>query len=144
MIDCIRAVKIGQLMGEYKDMSPEHLTAFGPIIDSIVVPFDPIHLYHAKFFSWPIPTNNKHIQLENETNKIAHYSSFATVVTDTLSLTRSYDLLVGITDADSPCLFSDQEAINGVDSDRHDRILRTLVRNLYDYHQQVSKEQLIQ
>ncbi|OTF79794.1 hypothetical protein BLA29_007729, partial [Euroglyphus maynei] len=44
--------------------------------------------------------------------------------------------MVGVTDVDSPCLFSDHETIYGVEPDRRDRILRTLVRNLYDYHQQ--------
>lgn len=145
MIDCFRSVKIGQLIGEYKDVAPEHLTAFGPIIDSIVVPFDPIYLYHTEFYNWLIPTDNKYVKTDNETDNIAqHYSSFAAIAADPLSLARSYDLLLGITDADTPCLFSDQESMNGVDSDRHDRILRTLVRNLYDYHQQVSKRKINQ
>src|SRR5699024_4463332 len=56
-----------------------------------------------------------------------------------LQLARSYDLLVGVTDAEAPCVFSDDESRNGVDPSRRDRILRTLVRNLYDYHQQVGE-----
>ncbi|CAG2119289.1 unnamed protein product, partial [Medioppia subpectinata] len=37
---------------------------------------------------------------------------------------------------ESPCIFSANEERLGIDGSRRDRILRTLVRNLFDFHQQ--------
>ncbi|OTF79074.1 hypothetical protein BLA29_004904 [Euroglyphus maynei] len=55
-----------------------------------------------------------------------------------LYLTTSIpDLMVGITRVESPTtIFSSHEERNGISVSRRDRLLRTLVRNLYDYHQQ--------
>lgn len=48
------------------------------------------------------------------------------------------DLMVGVTRVESPtAIFSSHEERNGISVARRDRLLRTLVRNLYDYHQQV-------
>lgn len=131
MIDCLRTKKISQLIAQYENISPEHLTAFGPIIDSIVVPFDPVHIYHYhQLYHSSSPSSSSSERATNPNKERANF--------DPLTLARSYDLMVGVTDVDSPCLFSDHETIYGVEPDRRDRILRTLVRNLYDYHQQVS------
>ncbi|XP_075585134.1 uncharacterized protein LOC124494794 isoform X3 [Dermatophagoides farinae] len=47
------------------------------------------------------------------------------------------DLMVGVTRVESPtAIFSSHEERNGISVARRDRLLRTLVRNLYDYHQQ--------
>ncbi|KAH9415647.1 postsynaptic membrane assembly [Dermatophagoides pteronyssinus] len=138
MIDCLRTKKISHLIAQYENISPEYLTAFGPIIDSIVVPFDPVHIYHYHqhhndqlYHSSSPSSSSSSSSLERATNSNKERTHF-----DPLALARSYDLMIGVTDVDSPCLFSDHESIYGVEPDRRDRILRTLVRNLYDYHQQ--------
>ena len=51
-----------------------------------------------------------------------------------------YDLLFGITRVEAPYVFSGIEERAGIDLQRRDRLLRTLVRNLFDYHQQVSED----
>lgn len=114
MIDCLRGRKVAELTSVQLNV-PHHLTAFGPIIDSIVVPFDPRRLYTAE---WHRRT------LENQSEP-------------QLELGHAYDLLLGGTDIDLPCIFSEEEVTSGVEPERRNRILRTLVRNLYDYHQQV-------
>lgn len=79
---------------------PEHLSAFGPIVDGIVIAGDPHKQQHVT------PTDQ-------------------------------FDLLFGITRVEAPYIFTKQEEKMGIDVARRDRVLRTLVRNLFDYHQQV-------
>ncbi|XP_076348081.1 neuroligin-4, X-linked-like isoform X1 [Tachypleus tridentatus] len=52
------------------------------------------------------------------------------------NINRQYDLLFGVTRAESYFHFSAREEVIGIDLDRRNRIFRTLVRNLYNYHQQ--------
>lgn len=50
---------------------------------------------------------------------------------------NNVDLMFGVTRVESPFIFSATEERHGIDLSRRERILRTLVRNLFDYHQQV-------
>ncbi|GIZ01027.1 hypothetical protein CEXT_727311 [Caerostris extrusa] len=52
------------------------------------------------------------------------------------SLFTQYDLLFGTTRVESYFHFTALEEKFGIDSGRRDRLLRTLVRNLYTYHLQ--------
>lgn len=57
------------------------------------------------------------------------------------SLYTQYDLMFGTTRVESYFLFTAMEEKFGIDSARRDRLLRTLVRNLYTYHlQEVSTD----
>ncbi|XP_017488109.1 PREDICTED: uncharacterized protein LOC108376414, partial [Rhagoletis zephyria] len=48
------------------------------------------------------------------------------------------DFLIGLTRVECPAIFSPLEERTGLSTARRDRILRTLVRNSFDYHQQES------
>lgn len=52
------------------------------------------------------------------------------------ALYTQYDLMFGTTRVESYFLFTAMEEKFGIDSGRRDRLLRTLVRNLYTYHLQ--------
>ncbi|KAG8194051.1 hypothetical protein JTE90_003001 [Oedothorax gibbosus] len=52
------------------------------------------------------------------------------------SLFNQYDLMFGATRVESYFQFTALEEQTGIDSNRRDRLLRTLVRNLYTYHLQ--------
>ncbi|KAG8199767.1 hypothetical protein JTE90_000860 [Oedothorax gibbosus] len=80
---------------------PDHLTAFGPTIDGVVIPGEPAILMEK---------NN--------------------------DLFSQYDLLVGVSRIEYYFRFSSQEDRMGIDVSRRDRLLRTLVRNLFTYHLQ--------
>ena len=95
---------------------PDYLTAFGPIIDSIVVPSDP------RRHQWPTSASTAN---NPKLNKQA------------INVGSQYDLLFGVNRLESPCIFAANEERLGIDGSRRDRILRTLVRNLFDFHQQV-------
>ncbi len=110
-MDCLRKRKVEEIISVDLRI-PDHLTAFGPIIDSIVVPSDP----------------RKHQTTNSKLNKLAR------------NVGTQFDLLFGANKLEGPCLFAAHEEKHGIDSSRRDRILRTLVRNLFDFHQQVINE----
>lgn len=111
IVDCLRKKKFEDIL-RVELKIPDHLTAFGPIIDSIVVPSDP----------------KKHL-MQTESSK--------SKANKPVSVGSQYDLLYGVNRLESPCIFSSLEEKHGIDAARRDRILRTLVRNLFDFHQQV-------
>ncbi|GIY43997.1 neuroligin-2 [Caerostris darwini] len=80
---------------------PDHLIAFGPTIDGVVIPGEPADL------------------MEKQTE-----------------LFSQYDMLIGVSRIEYYSKFTSQEDKMGIEEDRRDRLLRTLVRNLYNYHLQ--------
>lgn len=130
MIDCLRNRRVSELLEVVLDV-PDHLTALGPIIDSIVVPVDPRQLYHLELYRLESLTPG----VKPARINITTGSSFGSLE---MTLGTTYDLMLGATDFDVPCIFSEIEASRGVEPQRRNRILKTLVRNLYDYHQQVT------
>lgn len=135
MIDCLRNRRVSELAEVALDV-PDHLTAFGPIIDSIVVPVDPRQLYHLELYrlessaAAAVGTRPARINITSS-------SSSSSMSSLEMTLGTTYDLMLGATDFDVPCIFSEVEANEGVEPQRRNRILKTIVRNLYDYHQQV-------
>lgn len=102
LIECLRRKSVAQLLS-IKYQIPTHLTIFGPTVDKIVIPKEPLIL-----------------------------------MSEERSLFKKYNLIAGTTSYESCNLFNDYDLINGVDNQRKDRMIRTLVRNLFDYHLQVS------
>lgn len=101
VVDCLRQKPVEDLLQVHQLKVPTHLISFGPTIDGIVIPNDPL-----------------------------------TLMSDPSSLFGSYDLLFGITRQTGSALLNNADYHYGMDSWRRDRILRTLVRNLYSYHLQ--------
>jgi len=127
MIECVRTRKVSELLSVPLSV-PAHLSGVGPIVDSIVVPADPRRLYHTDLFRWG----------GGEHNQTYSSSPLATHLLANSAEQQQYDLLLGTTDADAPSgMFNEDELSGGMRPDRRDRLLRTLVQNLYDYHQQV-------
>ncbi|RWS23587.1 Neuroligin-4: X-linked-like protein [Leptotrombidium deliense] len=60
----------------------------------------------------------------------------STLMADSHSLYGSYDLMFGITKAEAYNYFTTYDERHGIDANRRDRILRTLVRNLFNFHLQ--------
>lgn len=150
---------------------PQHLCAFGPVQDNIVITLDPSVLvdsfnlvissipglntgsensllhhmlvnpmfafvdqstFYASDSNAPGSSGDKNAG--NHTD--ASYNSLAANLAGLQHL-QAYDTLFGFTRVESPFIFSAYEEKFGIDVSRRDRILRTLVRNLFDYHQQV-------
>ncbi|GFW00490.1 neuroligin-1 [Trichonephila clavipes] len=100
MLDCMRQRPLADIM-KVQVLVPEHLSAFGPTVDGIVIPVDPL-----------TPMKEKE------------------------SLFGKYDLLFGVTKVETFNHLSAVEEKGGIDFNRRDRLLRTLVRNLFTYHMQ--------
>ena len=101
VLDCLREKDVQEITSVILKV-PTHLTAFGPVIDGIVIPNDP----HSIMFK---PN----------------------------SIFSNYPLLFGITKVESYELFTMYDERHGINASRRDRLLRTLVRNLFNYHLQV-------
>lgn len=148
---------------------PQHLCAFGPVQDNIVINNEPsvlVDSFNLLVSSIPgLNTGSEHSLLHhmNVMNPLyafidqsTFYASDANAPTNDKSNTnhtettynslaanlanlqhlQPYDMLFGFTRVESPFIFSAYEEKFGIDVTRRDRILRTLVRNLFDYHQQ--------
>jgi hypothetical protein len=103
MVDCLRQRSVEDIIAvDFK--VPTHLTAFGPVVDGIVIPNDP-----------------------------------ALLMSEHNSLYGNYDLLFGVTKIESYNQFTMLDERHGIDPSRRDRLLRTLVRNLFSYHLQVKR-----
>ncbi|GFY61682.1 neuroligin-2 [Trichonephila inaurata madagascariensis] len=100
LVECLRQRPVQDILAVPLSV-PDHLTAFGPTIDGVVVPGEPADVMekNTEFFG-------------------------------------QYDLMFGMTRIESYNQFSSQEDKMGIDTLRRDRLLRTLVRNLFTYHLQ--------
>ena len=162
MVECLRSKPVQDILSIDLKV-PEHLSAFGPIIDGIVIPSEPKAVYSAgdsssggSFYSSysggsPAAQYNSVVSSSSQAASASllpqsSQSSSSSSSTSSGSMTTPgvispapYDVLFGITRFEAPpFVFSSQEEKTGIDAVRRDRILRTLVRNLFDYHQQVS------
>lgn len=155
MVDCLRTKTIDELQSVSYQV-PDYLTSFGPIIDGIVVPSEPrVQLHnirqsqqrtHATIQPSVLTSastsssSSSSATLSASTNSWSHFHHRIHHHTTSWSQptqTVYPDLLIGVTSAEVLPMFSAHEERNGISVARRDRILRTLVRNLFDYHQQV-------
>lgn len=100
LVECLRDRQFQEILSAPL-IVPDHLTAFGPTIDGVVVPGEPADIMekHTEYFG-------------------------------------KYDMIFGMTRIEAYDQFSAEEDRNGIDANRRDRLLRTLVRNLFTYHLQ--------
>ena len=157
MVDCLRSKSVDDILAVDLKV-PEHLSAFGPIIDGIVIPSEPRSIIspanletssssggsfyssygYSSAGSSPAAQYNSASSSSPVSPLLPQSSSTGSVTTPGVTSPAPYDVLFGITRYEAPPLiFSSQEEKSGIDAVRRDRILRTLVRNLFDYHQQV-------
>lgn len=100
LIDCLRKKRLEDIMS-VDIQAPDHLSAFGPTIDGIVLPKSPMYLMQTK-----------------------------------PDLFLRYDMMFGVTKVESYFGYSAMEEVGGIDGRKRDRVIRTLVRNLYNRHLQ--------
>ncbi|GIX92266.1 neuroligin-3 [Caerostris extrusa] len=95
LIECLRKKRVEDIMS-VDIVGPDYLSTFGPTVDGIVLPHEPIYLMEIK-----------------------------------PDLFLRYDLMLGTAKAENYFTFSAVEEVMGIDLQRRDRMLRTLVRNIY-------------
>lgn len=101
LVECLRLRPVGDLLRVPLSV-PDHLSAFGPTVDGIVLRAEPLELTEA----------------------LASSSG------------RRLELMLGVSRFESYFFVSASEEKYGIEADRRDRLLRTLVRNLFSFHQQ--------
>ncbi|KAI1295540.1 Neuroligin-4, X-linked [Halotydeus destructor] len=102
MLYCLRQKSAQELLNVQLDV-PSHLVSFGPTVDGMVIPNDPVLLMGGE-----LP-----------------------------SFYGQYDLLFGVVSAEGFSPLAPYER-KGIEPSRRDKLLRTLVRNLFTFHLQVS------
>ncbi|XP_022670080.1 neuroligin-1-like isoform X3 [Varroa destructor] len=101
LIECLRNRAVTDILRVSLE-PPEHLSAFGPVVDGIVISKEPSLLMED------------------------HGASFY----------KNYEMLVGVARVEAYFFLAAAEEKYGIEIDRRDRVLRTLIRNLYNFHQQ--------
>ncbi|CAG2119744.1 unnamed protein product, partial [Medioppia subpectinata] len=138
MVDCLRQKSVEDIL-RVDLMTPQHLTAFGPIVDGIVVPLEPRQLMlrrtGGETSSSSSTSGSGSSGSGSSSSSTPSQSSQQTFLLNSMASQRTVDLMFGVTRVETPFIFSGQEERHGIDLSRRERILRTLVRNLFDYHQ---------
>ena len=109
MSDCLRDRKWTELLAVDLPVAPVYLSSMGPIVDSVVVPFDPRLLLLSQSFE----------QLDQTPADLllGTYESASTIIGGC---------------AGENAAFTDAELQLGITPMRRDHMIRTLVTNLYD------------
>ncbi|CAG2105239.1 unnamed protein product, partial [Medioppia subpectinata] len=149
MVDCIRHKTVEEIQAVPLE-APQYLTSFGPIIDGILVPSEPKHILETGLSDF-----NYHFQHNVSGHGVGASGATAGAATapqpvpapppqppltpllsQSVHYINNYDLLFGVTRVEAPYVFGAHEERHGIDPSKRDRILRTLVRNLFDFQQQ--------
>ena len=109
VIDCLRSKATEELI---------HSHVFGPIVDGLVIPGDPLTV---------MSTGN--------------YTS--TVYAGMKASSGGHSLMFGVTRVEAPLELSPEEEKQGISLDKRDTILRTLVRSMVNYYQELISLALI-
>lgn len=158
LIDCLKRKPFGELLQVERLQPSRYLSAFGPIIDGIVIIEEPRIMMESMVYG-PLSASSAAAK--------SAYSSFYTLPSsssksssETFSLDKqnmlfennnqnsasdifftgqySGDLLFGVTRVQCPLdTFTQREESFGITVEKRNQVLRTLIRNLFDVHQQV-------
>ena len=132
LVDCLKRKSIDELLSV--DVAPfRFLAAFGPIVDGIVVPYEPLLMMESLVYGPSTLSGSSSSSSSSSTSTASKMSippgGFA----------FNGDILFGITRVECPSsLFSTYDERYGIDVNRRNQVLRTLVRNMFDFHQQVN------
>ena len=143
-MECLKRKSVDELLS-VSSSTFRFLSAFGPIVDGIVVPYEP------RLTMQFIESNTFNILQSSSTSSSS--SSSSSQSSSQSSSSSSYPfihshfngpVLMGNTLLDFPFsnIFHNDDERFGITVEKRDQILRTLVRNLFDFHQQVCFLQL--
>ncbi|KAL7035915.1 hypothetical protein ACKWTF_008621 [Chironomus riparius] len=130
LMKCLRDVPMNSLLSTPIRL-PEFGNAFGPSVDGVVI--------DTGDYNQPDPYDFG-TSSGSEAKRQMHYQNNLNIINSVLlrklainKLSR-YDLLVGVTRAESYFIFNAGDVQYGIESDRKTKILRTYVRSTYSYH----------
>ncbi|XP_015782174.1 neuroligin-4, X-linked-like [Tetranychus urticae] len=169
MVDCLRTKSMVELLKvDLEEDDDFYLSGFGPIIDGLVVPSDPRLVMESVNSSSSINSILANIK-KASSSSFSHYSHNSVntnihsngagnnnnngnnndnnvnsnMKQNAFGGNKPYQLMFGVTRVEAPILFNKDEEKQGIDLDKRDSILRTLVRNMVNYYQEVISLTLI-
>lgn len=110
---------------------PEFGTAFGPSVDGVVVDTGDISVPpDLNIYEYSVPNGSA---AKYPPNTLSTINSVFLQKQAISKLTR-YDLMLGVTRAESYFTFNSGDVQYGIEAERRSKILRTYVRNTYSFH----------
>ena len=146
LIQCLRSKSVEDLVkADFYD-DDIYKTSFGPIIDGLLIPSDPISLMESindssHHLSYLHPMG-KQQQSQSHSFPSTSPSSFSSSSSSTSIKNKptSHSLLAGVTKTEMPFIFTDSEEKFGIEfsEEKRDSILYSLITSIVDYYQEVS------
>lgn len=123
ILECLRTKSVDELNKVNYGIDDSFRVTFGPIVDGLLIPQDPLLL------------------MESENSSSHHLSYLHPMGLRSMmpgSSKPPHSLMMGVTSMESPFIFTDIEEKTGIDGLRRDRILYSFIKNIIDYYQEVS------
>ncbi|OQR69015.1 neuroligin-2-like [Tropilaelaps mercedesae] len=144
LIECLKNRAVTDILRVSLE-PPEHLSAFGPVVDGIVIPKEPSLLmedHGASFYkNYEMLVGVARVERCDLAERTVHIEAPAYpgrfVVSSLICVRVHLVQFPGAFVHDKAYFFlAAAEEKYGIEIDRRDRVLRTLIRNLYSFHQQ--------
>lgn len=130
LMKCLRDKPLSLLMSTHF-RRPEFTHSFGPSIDGVVIDTGEILSQDSVNYDYGSITHAKSTKYHQNTLNTINSVLLRKLAINKLS---RYDLLVGVTRAESYFIFNSEDVQYGIEADRRSKILRSYVRNTYSYH----------
>ncbi|KPM08428.1 Neuroligin-like protein, partial [Sarcoptes scabiei] len=140
LVECLKRKPFEDLLDLDSIKSPRFLSPFGPIIDGIVVIEDPRIMMESMAYQMT-SSRSSSLNVYSSTNiyqknSTQRYASLKNALWEQGPYFDG-DIMFGVTQQLIPLnIFNGQEERFGISIEHRNRILRTLIRNLFDFHQQ--------
>lgn len=145
LIQCLRSKSVEDLVkADFYD-DDIYKTSFGPIIDGLLIPSDPISLMESindssHHLSYLHPMGKQQQSQSHSFPSTSPSSSSSSSSTSIKNKPTSHSLLAGVTKTEMPFIFTDSEEKFGIEfsEEKRDSILYSLITSIVDYYQEVS------
>lgn len=124
LIECLRTKSVEELLKVNFDHHDESFkTSFGPIIDGLLIPADPLMLMESE---------------NDSTHHLSYLHPMGRQLSSSASSKPVHSLMFGVTRTEAPFIFTQDEETYGIENLRRDQILYSLIKNIIEYYQEVS------